>query len=203
MSHEKTLVPAVILDRDGTINEDRGYIGAPEDVVLIAGAAEAIKELNKRDIPVIVITNQSGLARGFYTEQDLGVVNKRLEALLEAEGARIDGLFYCPHHPDEHCECRKPETGLIDEAARGHDIDLSRSVMVGDKASDMELARRTGMMSVLVLTGYGPVALEEIKHGIGGGGHGLSNLDFVAEDLGEAVEWMLAEDGPFSNLSEE
>jgi len=208
MSHTKNLLPAVILDRDGTINHDKGYIGAPEDIVLIDGAAEAIKKLNTIGIPVIVITNQSGLARGFYKEADLRAVNKRLDDLLETEGAHIDGLYYCPHHPDDDCECRKPRLGLITEAAQEHNIDLAQSVMVGDKLSDMELAHRAGMRSVLVLTGYGPVALEELKQGAGGmaeeegAGRGLLDLDFVATDLSEAVEWMLSEDGPFSNFSE-
>jgi len=210
MKTKKSLKPAVFLDRDGTINEDKGYIGDADDIVLIAGAAEAIKKLNERGIPVIVITNQSGLARGFYTEADLERVNKRLERLLKAEGAEIDGLYYCPHHPDDNCECRKPETKLLTEAALEHDIELPQSVMVGDKTSDMELGQRTAMTDVLVLTGYGPMALEELKHGTvgggglegfygaGGGGRGLADLDFVAEDLGEAVEWMLSEDGPLS-----
>jgi len=206
LKDKKTLRPAVFLDRDGTINEDKGYIGDPEDIVLISGAAEAIKKLNERGIPVIVITNQSGLARGFYTEADLDTVNERLDALLKAKGAHIDGLYYCPHHPDDKCGCRKPETKLIAEAARDHNIDLARSVMVGDKYSDMELGRRAGMTDVLVLTGYGAVALEELKQGVmgglegffeaGGGGRGLADLDFVAEDLGEAVAWILSEDGP-------
>lgn len=208
MSDDNNLNPAVFLDRDGTINEDRGYIGDPNDVVLIEGAAEAIKKLNKRGIPVIVITNQSGLARDFYTEADLQAVNKRLTDLLETEGAHIEGLYYCPHHPDDNCECRKPELGLIEEATSEHDIDLNHSVMVGDKLSDMELGHRGGMKSVLVLTGYGPVALEELRQGVGGieesegVGRGLLDQDFVAVDLGEAVEWMLSEDGPFSNFSE-
>jgi len=206
MKDKKTLRAAVFLDRDGTINEDKGYIGNPDDIVLIAGAAEAIKKLNERHIPVIVITNQSGLARGFYREADLERVNKRLEALLKEKGAHIDGLYYCPHHPDDKCECRKPQTELIMDAARDHETDLARSVMVGDKYSDMELGRRAGMTDVLVLTGYGTVALEELKQGVmgglegffeaGGGGRGLSDLDFVAEDLGEAVAWILSEDGP-------
>jgi len=208
IKNKKTLRAAVFLDRDGTINEDRGYIGDPDDIVLIAEAAEAIKKLNEQGIPVIVITNQSGLARGFYREADLVRVNKRLDALLKAKGAHIDGLYYCPHHPDDNCECRKPETKLIMEAARDHGIDLTRSVMVGDKTSDMELGLRAAMTRVLVLTGYGPVALEELKHGTGGGeglegfyragggGRGLADLDFVAEDLGEAAQWILSEDGP-------
>ena len=202
---------AVFLDRDGTINEDRGYIGDPEDVALIAYAAEAIKKLNEQDIPVIVITNQSGIGRGYYGEAELKAVNKRFEDLLLEYEAHIEGLYYCPHLPTEGCECRKPATRLINEAANDHDIDLKESVMVGDKVSDMELGQRAGMKSVLVLTGYGPMALEEIKQGtggrdglegftgFGGAGRGLSDLDYVAEDLAEAVEWMLSADGPLGS----
>ncbi|MFQ5428332.1 MAG: D-glycero-alpha-D-manno-heptose-1,7-bisphosphate 7-phosphatase [Thermodesulfobacteriota bacterium] len=205
---EKTLHPAVFLDRDGTINEDRGYIGVPEDVSLIAGATEAIKELNKQGIPVIIITNQSGIGRGYYGEDELKAVNKRLEELLRAEGAHIDGIYHCPHHPDDGCECRKPGTKLLEEAALAHDIDLAQSVIVGDKVSDLELGYRAAMQKVLVLTGYGPLALEEIRQGtggqvgfegFGGAGRGLSDLDYVAQDLREAVEWILSDDGPLGS----
>jgi len=206
------LRPAVFLDRDGTINEDRGYIGDPADVVLVDGAAEAIRRLNIRGFPVIVLTNQSGIGRGYYGEAGLAAVNRRLDALLQERGAHTDGLFYCPHRPDEDCECRKPGTKLVIEAARVHRVDLSRSVMVGDKVSDMELARRAGMRRVLVLTGYGPLALEEIRQGsggleghlgFGGDGRGLSDLDFVAADLAEAVEWILSGEGPLGPLEME
>lgn len=199
------MVPAVFLDRDGTINEDRDYIGDPEDVVLIRGAAEAIKELNEQGIPVIVITNQSGIGRGYYGVAEFQAVNERLDELLRAKGAHIDGLYYCPHHPEDKCECRKPGTALIEEAAAEHNVNLSKSVIVGDKVSDMELGQKAGMKSVLVLSGYGPLAMEEIRQGtggkgglqgFGGDGRGLSDLGFVAEDLLDAVEWILSIDGP-------
>ncbi len=197
--------PGVFLDRDGTINEDRGYIGDPAEVVLIKGSAEAIRRLNKRGIPVIVLTNQSGIGRGYYDKKELEAVNRRLDKLLAGKGAHVDGIYYCPHRPDENCGCRKPGTKLLDEAARAHGIDLSRSVMVGDKVSDMELARRAGMKRVLVLTGYGSIALEEVRQGTGGAeglggfggdGRGLADLDLVATDLAEAIDWILSEDGP-------
>ncbi len=205
MIHKKIPAPAVFLDRDGTINDDKGYIGSPDDVVLIPGAAVAIKKLNELSIPVIVITNQSGIGRGYYGEAELKTVNKRLDDLLLAEGAHIDGLYYCPHLPEDKCLCRKPATGLIEEAAQEHSIELSKSVIIGDKVSDMELGREAGMKSVLVLTGYGALALEEIRQGTGGSrglsgfggdGRGLSDLAFVAEDLSDAVEWILSSEGP-------
>jgi len=207
MMDNKKLRAAVFLDRDGTINEDRGYIGDPDNIVLIEGAAEAVKELNRRDIPVIVITNQSGLARGFYTSADLLAVNNQMKTLLHAKGAHIDGLYFCPHHPEDNCECRKPETGLLLKAAHEHGIDLAQSVIIGDKVSDMELGTRANMVKVLVLTGYGPIALEELRAGSGGAeeeagaGRGLLDQDFVAHDLGDAVEWILSEDGPFGGLN--
>jgi D,D-heptose 1,7-bisphosphate phosphatase len=98
------LRPGVFLDRDGTINEDRGYIGDPSDVVLIDGAAEAIRRLNRLGVPVIVLTNQSGIGRGYYNRTDLVAVNKRLGELLEEKGAHVDGIYWCPHRPDENCE---------------------------------------------------------------------------------------------------
>lgn len=208
MSMEKTLHPAVFLDRDGTINDDRGYIKDPDEIVLIAGATEAIKKLNEQGIPVIIITNQSGIGRGYYGEAEFAAVNRRLEELLTQEGAHIDGTYHCPHHPEDNCECRKPGTALVEKAAEAHGIDLSRSVIIGDKVSDMELGKRAGMERVLVLTGYGPLALEEIKEGsgwsgglggFGGDGRGLSDLHFVAEDLREAVEWILSGDGPLGS----
>jgi len=198
---------AVFLDRDGTINEDRGYIGDPAEVVLIEGAAGAIARLNRRGIPVIVLSNQSGIGRGFYDEGRLDAVNRRLGELLGSGGASVDGIYCCPHHPGDNCGCGKPETGLLMDAAREHGIDLPRSVMVGDKVSDMELARRVGMRRVLVLTGYGEISLVEIRQGSGGSeglrgpggdGRGLSDVDFVAADLADAVEWILSEDGPLS-----
>ena len=209
MSEERTKKnwtrPAVFLDRDGTINEDRGYIGDPDDVVLIKGAAEAIRRLNGLGIPVVVITNQSGIGRGYYTEAGLQAVNKRLEELLGEKGAHVEAIYFCPHRPDENCECRKPGTKLLEKAAEEHCIDLRRSVMVGDKVSDLELARRVGMRRVLVLTGYGEIALEEVRQGTGGAeglsgfggdGRGLGDLDYVATDLGDAIDWILSEDGP-------
>ncbi len=204
-NRNRWLRPGVFLDRDGTINEDRGYIGDPADVVLIDGAAEAIRRLNRLGVPVIVLTNQSGIGRGYYNRTDLVAVNKRLSELLEEKGAHVDGIYWCPHRPDENCECRKPGTKLLEDAADEHGIDLARSVMVGDKISDLELARRVGMKRVLVLTGYGELTLEEIRQGTGGAeglsgfggdGRGLADLDLVATDISDAIDWILSEDGP-------
>ncbi len=187
MNKQKTQQAAVFLDRDGTINEDRDYIGDVDDVILIEGAAEAIKRLNNIRVPVIVITNQSGIGRGFYAEAELRAVNHRLMALLKTKEAHIEGLYYCPHLPQDKCGCRKPETALLQRAAQEHSIDLSKSVMIGDKNSDMELGRRAGTKTILVLTGYGEVTRKTIEAGV------EKAPDYIAEDLEEAVDRLLSD----------
>ncbi|MFQ5735703.1 MAG: D-glycero-alpha-D-manno-heptose-1,7-bisphosphate 7-phosphatase [Thermodesulfobacteriota bacterium] len=174
---------AVFLDRDGTINIDTGYLSKPEELVLIPGAAEAIRRLNGLGVKVIIITNQSGVGRGYFTDADVDRVNARLAALLGLEGARIDGVYYCIHRPGDGCGCRKPQNGLTLKAAEEHGVDLSRSFVVGDKASDVELAWGSGARGVLVLTGNGPEELEKMAR----------RPDHVAPDLREAVEWIIGE----------
>jgi len=175
---------AVFLDRDGTINLDpAGYLHKPDEVVLITGAAEAIRRLNEFGVKVLIITNQSGLGRGYFKEEDLWKVNTRLEALLAMEGAHIDGIYYCPHHPDEACSCRKPNGELAVRAAREHGLELARSFVVGDKASDVEMAWGVGARGVLVMTGLGPSELEKMSR----------RPDHVAPDLREAVGWIIGE----------
>lgn len=174
---------AVFLDRDGTINEDVGYLAKPDDLRMIDGAAISIKRLNDAGVKVIVISNQSGVGRGYFSGDDVEAVNGRLVELLAAEGARLDGVYYCAHRPDEGCGCRKPGTGLPDKAAAEHGIDNSMSYVVGDKASDMGLAEKIGAKGVMVMTGNGP---EEVKKLAG-------KPDFVARDIGEAVEWIMEE----------
>ena len=174
---------AVFLDRDGTINIDHGYLHKPEEVVLITGAAEAIRRLNELGVKVIIITNQSGVGRGYFREEDVRKVNIRLEALLSLEGAHIDGIYYCIHRPDEACSCRKPNGDLVVRAAGEHGVELSRSFVVGDKASDVELAWRCGARGVLVMTGLGPGELAKMAR----------CPDHVAPDLREAVDWMIGE----------
>ncbi len=173
--------PAVFLDRDGTINEDTGYLSDPKEVRLLPGSAEAVKRLNRASIKVVVVSNQSGVGRGYFTDSDLSAVNKRLKELLKKEGAAVDGLYYCPHHPDDNCGCRKPNTGLTSKAALEHGIDLARSYVVGDKVSDIELAKNAGAKGILVLTGDG------VKEK----GRLIRPADFVAKDLSEAVRWIM------------
>jgi len=149
--------PAVFLDRDGTLLVDPGYLRRPEDVRLLPGAAEAVARLNRGHLLVVIVTNQSGMARGLYGVAEFAAVQHRLTDLLATHGARIDGTYYCPHHPDVSgaCGCRKPGVRLFEEAAAALGIDFRRSWFVGDKASDVEPAFALGGRGLLVETGEG------------------------------------------------
>ncbi len=182
---------AVFIDRDGTITEETGYLDHPDKLRLIAGSAEAIKLINDLGMKVIVVTNQSGVARGYFPEQMIKQVHDRLEELLLEKGARIDAIYYCPHHPSagkppyrSDCECRKPKTGMIDAALQDFDIDVNNSYMIGDKASDMEFAENAGLKGILVQTGYGKeeTALSEKMD--------KNRPELIAADLLEAVAWI-------------
>ena len=144
--------PAAFLDRDGTIMYDFHYTDQPQDVVLLGGAARAVRCLNDAGIPVIVATNQSGVARGFFTMADAERVNARLQQLLLAEGAHYDDIYVCPHHPDFSgpCACRKPGTLLFERAAADHGVDVARSVFVGDRFRDVEPGLTLGGAGILV-----------------------------------------------------
>ena len=154
--------PAIFIDRDGTINVDSGYVSAPDELVIYPYVAEAVRLINESGFKAIVITNQSGIARRMYSEETLGAIHDRMREELARGGAHIDAIYYCPHHPrvgDERyrktCDCRKPGTGMLVRAAREHGIDLARSYVIGDKASDINLATNAGARGVLVMTGYG------------------------------------------------
>ncbi len=182
---------AVFLDRDGTINEELNFIRRPEELVLLPGAAEAIRALNRRSVLACVISNQSGVARGYLTEQDLIPIHARLEEELARSGARVDRIAYCPHHPTEGippynmpCRCRKPGTGMLDDAAGALDIDLTRSFVVGDRLTDVQAGLNAGATAVLVLTGYGRQALTELEK------NNEIQPDCIAEDLSAAVEYI-------------
>lgn len=181
--------PVVFIDRDGTLNIDTGYIGTPEGFTLFEGAAVGLKRLNDAGVKTIVVTNQSGLGRGFFKEDDLKAVNDRFEELLMEEGgAKLDAIYYCPHHPDDACRCRKPATGLIERAKSEHSIDMSRAFVIGDKESDLMLAKNIGAKGVLVLTGHGEITENELKEK-----EGSVEPDFVAADMIEATDWILKE----------
>jgi len=183
---------AVFLDRDGTINEEMGYINHLDRFVLLAGAAAAIRSINASGLKAVVITNQSGAARGYFPVAFIDWVHEKMRRLLSEEGAFLDGIYTCPHghQPGEleaWCDCRKPRPGLLLQAARDLNLDLARSYVVGDRFQDVEMARRTGARAVLVLTGYGKGELEFV------GPASSVKPDFVAADLPEAVEWILGD----------
>ncbi|GLH69054.1 hypothetical protein GETHPA_05870 [Geothrix rubra] len=177
--------PAVFLDRDGTLNEEVDYLSDPDQLVLIPGAAAAVARLNAKGIPIVVVTNQSGIGRGRYGWQDFAAVMSRMSTLLALENARIDAVYASPHHELGHGEYavadhpdRKPNPGMLLRAAEDHALNLSRSWMVGDKAVDLEAGRRAGCRVALVRTGYGAT--------VDGSG-----ADLVAADLAEAVDRIL------------
>lgn len=175
---------AVFLDRDGTINQDVGHMDALHKFSVIPGALEAIARLNRRGISTIIVTNQSGVARGIFDEEMIGEVHRHLKTLLAEAGGHLDGVYYCPHHPEiVPCTCRKPAMGMIERAIAEHQIDLCGSYIVGDKPLDMGLARG-GAKGVLVRTGHGEASLREM---LASG----KRPDHVADDLAAAVEWIL------------
>lgn len=183
---------AVFLDRDGTINEQMGYINHLSRFVLLPSVGRAIGLLNRAGYLVIVVSNQSGVARGYFPLALVHTVHERMGELLAEEGARIDAVFFCPHHPDgkieafrRPCDCRKPRTGLIEQARRQFDIDMSGSCVVGDRMEDVEMAYRASLPGILVTTGYGMGESEYIlpEH--------AHKPVFVAEGLLDAVRWIL------------
>ena len=175
----------VFLDRDGTLNPDPGYIRSPDQFELFPGVAQALAKLVQAGARLIVVTNQSGVARGLFSIGDLEAIHAKLTRLLEEAGAPLDALYVCPHHPDDACTCRKPNTGLIDQAVRERTVDLSRSYLIGDKVSDVELAKRVGSRSILVTTGAViPQQVEGLK------ASGLAP-DWVVSSFDEAAEWVL------------
>ena len=158
--------PAVFLDRDGTLIEEVNYLAHPDQVRLIPGAAEAVARLNRAGWPVVVVTNQAGVARGYFPEDRIAVVHSHLAGLLAAFGARVDAFYHCPHHPTEGvgqyrvvCECRKPRPGMLLAASAELRLDLARSWVVGDKLCDLAAGAAAGCVTLLVRTGHGGKAV--------------------------------------------
>lgn len=180
----------VFLDRDGTLNEDTGYVKTPEEFRLLPGVVPALAQLQQAGARLVVVTNQSGVARGYFTLDTLDHIHGKLVEHLAGEGVRLDGLYVCPHHPDDACDCRKPATGMVDRAVADLRIDPSRAYVVGDSARDIELAKRIGARSVLVMSGpSGGQALVELNE------RGLAP-DHVADGLPQAAEWILGRGEP-------
>lgn len=185
---------AVFIDRDGTISEEVGYINHVSRFRLFPYAAPAIKHLNESGWLAIVITNQAGVARGYFSEVTIEAVHAAMTKELENSSARLDAIYYCAHHPSVgeppyrlDCDCRKPKPGLIARAAKDFDIDLEQSWMVGDRYSDVELARNAGVKSLFVLSGYGRGEWEHQR------ASWAEQPDLVAEDLLEAVAVILGQ----------
>jgi D,D-heptose 1,7-bisphosphate phosphatase len=186
------MMRAVFLDRDGVISEEVGYLSDVNQLQLIPEAAQAVHLLNATGLKVIIITNQSGVARGFFSEAQVREVHREMEKMLSAQRAYIDAIYYCPHYPAgivEHyrreCDCRKPSPGMLARAADEHDIDLTQSYLVGDKLTDVECAQRVGVRGVLVLTGYGKE--EETKLDDASSAKPV----FIAQNLFEAAQWII------------
>jgi len=147
--------PLLLLDRDGTLIHEEGYPSDPRRVKLYPGVPLALRKLKKAGFPLVVVSNQSGVGRGFVTLDQARRVNKRFLELLKQKHAAIDGLYWCPHRPEDHCSCRKPALGMVRRAARDLRVSWKRSISVGDRPSDIQLGQRTGGSGILVLTGYG------------------------------------------------
>ena len=175
----------MFLDRDGTLNYDPGYLKVAADLKLLAGVGPALARLKRAGARLVVVTNQSGVGRGIVTLKDLETIHARLQGLLEQEDAALDAIYFCPHHPDDGCRCRKPNVGMVERAVSELQLDLRRSYLIGDHARDIQLAHRVGAKAILLTPG--PVDAE-----------GLDRLkaeqampDAVAKSMAEAVDWIL------------
>jgi D-glycero-D-manno-heptose 1,7-bisphosphate phosphatase len=185
--------PAVFIDRDGTLTEEVGYVNHPSRLRVLPRSAQAVRRLNEAGIAAVVVTNQAGVARGYFSEDVMNAVNEELVRQLKNGGAHLDGIYVCAHHPTEgqppfrrDCDCRKPKPGLLLQAARDLDLDLGTATMIGDKASDLLVAPAVGAQAVLVLTGYGLGEWEHRRE------HFPHPPDHVADDLLDAVDWVIA-----------
>jgi len=184
---------AIFLDRDGTICEEVGYVNHLSRSRLLPGSLEAIRLINQAGLLAVVTTNQSGVARGYFSEDLVEAVHAQLLSAVSSEGARLDAIYHCPHHPSEGsppwraaCDCRKPKPGMILRAAREHGIDLAGSYVVGDSVVDIEAGAAAGLPGVLVLTGYGRGLIEHQKHRF------KTEPAHAAEDLLGAVRFILS-----------
>ncbi|TKS62401.1 MAG: D,D-heptose 1,7-bisphosphate phosphatase [Nitrospira sp.] len=175
----------VFLDRDGTLNYDPGYLKIAADLKLLAGVGPALARLKVAGAKLVVVTNQSGVGRGIVTLKDLEAIHARLEGLLEQEGAALDAIYFCPHHPDDGCRCRKPNVGMVERAVSELQLDLRRSYLIGDHARDIQLANRVGAKAILLTSALVDVqALDRLKAE-------QSMPDAVAKSMSEAVDWIL------------
>ena len=179
---------------DGTLNEEVNYLHRPEDMHLLAGVPEALRRLKEAGFKLVVVTNQAGVARGYYTEEDVKVLHRYMNELLAAEGAEIDGFYYCPHHPvhgigsyKKECSCRKPGIGMFLQAEEQFTADKSHSYMIGDKLLDTQAGKNYGVTSILVGTGYG----KELYEASQAKKDEAPSYDYYAENLPQAADWIL------------
>ena len=179
----------VFLDRDGTLNEDPGFLTSAADLRLLPGVTTALARLKAAGARLVVVTNQSGVGRGFLTLKDLEAIHARLEGLLEQGDAPLDAIYFCPHHPDDGCRCRKPATGMVDRAVSELQVDLQKAYLIGDHASDIQLAKTAGVKAILVTSGNVDQQAVEMLHAAG------AMPDQVATSMGEAVEWIFSDVG--------
>lgn len=177
---------AIFFDRDGTINVEKDFISSPDEIELIPGAIEALRLATSSQYRIFVVSNQSGVARGIMSEDDVQSVNRRLIELASREGIAFDGIYYCPHYPplSGACLCRKPNRGMIDQALQRFSIDIPRSYVIGDRILDMELAFNVGAGSVMVMTGYGEDESDAWETG--------RKPDYFARDILDAVKWIVS-----------
>ena len=193
----------IFLDRDGTINEEVEYLHRPSDLKILRGVISALHRFKALGFRLVIVTNQAGVARGYYGEEDVKALHCYLNRLLAEEGAQIDRFFYCPHHPVHGlgqyriaCHCRKPETGMFEMAEKEFPIDKAHSYLIGDTLSDMEAGERYGVRTVLIGTGYGKGIYERLEDG---GEKKKSLFDFYAETMEMAVNWILEQEGKTGN----
>ncbi|HUH64831.1 MAG TPA: HAD family hydrolase [Syntrophales bacterium] len=186
---------AVFLDRDGTINEEVGYLDSLDKLLIFANTADAIRLINESGMKAVVMTNQSGVAKGYFTEDFVRIVHKCIQEALKDKGAFIDAFYYCPHHHTDGiapyvqmCACRKPEAGMLIAAAEDLNIDLRSSYTVGDMLKDIEAAGKVGAKGVLVKTGYG---LNTIEKDLGAESSVICRPHYIAEDILDAVKWIM------------
>ncbi len=175
----------VFVDRDGTLNDDPGYLKHPDKLVLFPGVVEAVARLKNAGSRIVVVSNQSGVGRKYLTIAEVRAIHNKLEKLLAEGGGGVDGIFFCPHHPDEGCDCRKPKPGLVRQAAETLGVQVSRSYMVGDKLCDLELARAVGAVGVLVATTSQSQPAIDAYH------QGKIQTECIALTFSEAVDWIL------------
>ena len=174
---------AVFIDRDGTINVNYGYINNPNDFKMYPSVAKGIKLLKKNGFKIIIITNQSGISRGYFSEKSLEEIHEKMKKELSKEDAKVDAIYYCPHHPDEKCNCRKPKPGMLETAIKDFDIDIENSYIIGDRMLDVEAGRAVGCKTVLVPEDKVIVKKEMAESDI--------NPDYICDDFYSGVEWII------------